>query len=237
MATALSSGGIDCNIVSQESELLEQLYFVRMVRDCPAQKYRSFRPEIAAQLLVKCKTTFPVQSSFAIVSVFELHCLYGTSQSALAFYRRYREVLDRTERADTFAASVPTWSDSRVGIAGYLEALLSIPRVGVGVLRAARAKKPEIAQALLREAAPLLNTPWCVIRLSEVFEGELLDEMRALFPEQERYMSRCFAEGEMHRGPCADDSERCYFGSGTPDEEYLEEQLQVQPWECHHRAH
>lgn len=224
LATALSSGSIDCNIVSQESELLEQLYFVRMVRDCPAQKYRSFRPGIAAQLLVKCKITLPVQSSFAIVSVFELHCLYGTPQSALAFYRRYREVLDRTERADTFVAGVPTWSDSRVGIAGYLEALLSIPRVGVGVLRAARAKKPEIAQALLREAAPLLNTPWCVIRLSEVFEGELLDELRALFPEQERYMSRCFAEGEMHRGQCADDSERCYFGSGTPDEEYLEKQ-------------
>ena len=76
LATALSSGSIDCNIVSQESELLEQLYFVRMVRDCPAQKYRSFRPGIAAQLLVKCKITLPVQSSFAIVSVFELHCLY-----------------------------------------------------------------------------------------------------------------------------------------------------------------
>ena len=224
LATALSSGSIDCNILSQESELLEQLYFVRMVRDCPVQKYRPFRPEIAAQLLVKCRTAFPVQSSFVIVSVFELHCLYGTPQSALAFYRRYREVLDRTERADTFAASVPTWSDSRAGIAGYLEVLLSIPRIGVGILRAAHAKKVEISRALLREAAPFLNTPWCMIRLSEGLEGELLDELRVLFPEQKQYMSHCFVEGEMHRGPCADDNKRCYFGNGTPDEEYLEKQ-------------
>ena len=223
-AVALNDSKVAYIPLVRESELLELLYFVRMVRNSPVPKYRYFRPEVVAQLLLKCQTSFTIQSSYAIVSVFELHCVYGTPESTLAFYRQYKDVLDRTERAGTFAAGVPTWSDSRAGIAGYLEALLSIPRVGVGILRAARAKKPEIAQALLREAAPLLNTPWCVIRLSEVFEGELLDELRALFPEQERYMSRCFVEGEMHRSQCTGDSERCYFGSGTPDEEYLEKQ-------------
>ena len=28
----------------------------------------------------------------------------------------------------------------------------------------------------------------------------------------------------MHRSPCTGDSDRCSFGSGTPDEEYLEKQ-------------
>lgn len=188
-AVRLSSSPMSLNTIQSETELLEQIHFVRMVQDCFAlPKYMTYRTEVAVQLLLKCQTSFSIQSSYAITSVFGFHCVYGTPESALAFYREHRDALNRKDRSYGGTHSVPMWWESRVGVAGYIESLLCLPRVGTGIIRASRANRSEIALALLREASRVLDTPWDITRLSYSVKSNLADDLRELFPAQREYI-------------------------------------------------
>ena len=188
-AEALAADPTAVYPIENEAALLHLVHYVRMVYDCEvAPKYQNCKHEIAVRLLLQSRMDFHPKSSYALTYMLDLHCIYGTPASALAFYRTYKEVLDRKERKEDGPFPIAPWWLRSSDICGYIEGLFCLPRVARCALRASQTGNIATAIALVQAAADLLNSPICVARLSFGSGGALDDELRRLFPAQQAYI-------------------------------------------------
>lgn len=185
-AEALAADPAAVYPIENEAALLRLVHYVRMVYDCEVvPKYQNCRHEIAVRLLLQSQMDFYPKSSYALTYMLDLHCIYGTPASALAFYHTYKEVFDRKERKEGGPTPVAPWWLRSSDICGYIEGLFCLPRVARCAIRASQAGNIATAIALVQAAAGLLNSPICVARLSFGSGGALDDELRRLFPAQQ----------------------------------------------------
>lgn len=185
-AEALAADPAAVYPIENEAALLRLVHYVRMVYDCEVvPKYQNCKHEIAVRLLLQSQMDFYPKSSYALTYMLDLHCIYGTPTSALAFYHTYKEVFDRKEREEGGPIPVAPWWLRSSDICGYIEGLFCLPRVARCAIRASQAGNIATAIALVQAVACLLNSPICVARLSFGSGGVLDDELRRLFPAQQ----------------------------------------------------